>query len=196
MTIIKAEELQALAADMLLRMDNLYKLLNKSFWVGTVGVAGLHKQMLACNKFLWACQDFYNAHGCQKKMTALEETVEDQEGYRVEDSDEPWDKEKEVQKDMVPGVESVSILELDALIKMPMPEEDPEEEVEKELQQQVIARMRAYKWSKGEEVESKVEMYKDLEPVLVQEVELEGNKEKKKEGGNVDMVGLSGTDTS
>ncbi len=67
MAIIKAKELQALAADMLLRMDNLYKLLNKSFWVGTVGVAGLHEQMLACNKFLWACQDFYNAHRCQKK---------------------------------------------------------------------------------------------------------------------------------
>ncbi len=29
-------------------------------------------------------------------------------------------------------MESVSILELDALIKMPMPDKDPEEEVEKE----------------------------------------------------------------
>ncbi len=33
---------------------------------------------------------------------------------------------------MVLGAESVGIPELDALIKMPMPEEDPEEEVEKE----------------------------------------------------------------
>ncbi len=33
---------------------------------------------------------------------------------------------------MVPGMESVSVPELDALIKMPMPEEDPEEEAEKE----------------------------------------------------------------
>ncbi len=131
-----------------------------------------------------------------KEMAALEEAVENQEGYRMENSDEPWDKEEEVQKDMVLGVESVSILELDALIKMPMPEEDPEEEVEKKLQQQVMARMRAYKWSKGEEVESEVEMYEDLEPVLVQEVELEGDKKKKKEGEDVDMVGLSGTDTS
>ncbi len=131
-----------------------------------------------------------------KGMAALEEAVEDQKGYRVEDSDEPWDKEEEIQKDMVPGAESISILELDALIKMPMPEEDPEEEAEKELQQQVMVRMRAYKWSKSEEVESEVEMYEDLEPVLVQEVELEGDKEKEKERGDVDMVGLSGTDTS
>ncbi len=63
---------------------------------------------------------------------------------------------------MVPGVESISILELDALIKMPMPEEDPEKEVEKELQQQVMVRMRAYKWSKSEEVKSEVEMYEDI----------------------------------
>ncbi len=33
--------------------------------------------------------------------------------------------------EMISGVESISILELDMLIKMPMPDEDPEEEVEK-----------------------------------------------------------------
>ncbi len=76
---------------------------------------------------------------------------------------------------MIPGAESVGILELDALIKMPMPDEDLEEEVEKELCQQATARMRAYKRSRGEEVESEVEMYEDLEPLLVQEVELEGD---------------------
>ncbi len=81
---------------------------------------------------------------------------------------------------MVPGMESVGIPELDALIKMPMPDEDPEKEAEKEVQQQAMACMRAYKQSRGEEVESKVEMYKDLKPLLVQEVELEEDKEKEK----------------
>ncbi len=51
----------------------------------------------------------------------------------MEDLDEPLDLEEEVRVDMVSGVESVGILELDALIKMPMPEEDPEEEAEKEV---------------------------------------------------------------
>ncbi len=50
----------------------------------------------------------------------------------MEDSDELLDKEEEVRDDMVPGTESVGIPELDTLIKMPMPEEDPEEEAEKE----------------------------------------------------------------
>ncbi len=54
--------------------------------------------------------------------------------------------------------------------------------------------MRAYKWSRGEEVE--VEMYEDLEPILVQEVKLEGDKEKKKEVVNIDIVGPSGTNAS
>ncbi len=45
----------------------------------------------------------------------------------------PLDEKKEVQKEMIPEAESISILELDALIKMPMPKEDLEEEVEKEL---------------------------------------------------------------
>ncbi len=53
--------------------------------------------------------------------------------YRVEDSDEPLDLEEEVRNDMVPGADSIGIPELDALIKMPMPDEDPEEEAEKEL---------------------------------------------------------------
>ncbi len=51
----------------------------------------------------------------------------------MEDLEELWDLEEEVQDDMVSGAESISILNLDALIKMPMPELDPEEEVEKEL---------------------------------------------------------------
>ncbi len=46
----------------------------------------------------------------------------------MEDSDEPLDKEEEVRDDMVPGAESIGVPELDTLIKMPMPEEDPEEE--------------------------------------------------------------------
>ncbi len=57
-----------------------------------------------------------------------------QKGYQVEDSDEPLDKEEEVREDMVPGTESVGISELDALFKMPMPNEDLAEEVEKEVQ--------------------------------------------------------------
>ncbi len=51
----------------------------------------------------------------------------------MEDSDEPLDLEEEVRNDMVPGADSIGILELDMLIKMPMPDEDPEEEAEKEL---------------------------------------------------------------
>ncbi len=51
----------------------------------------------------------------------------------MEDLDELLDLEEEVRGDMVPGMESIGILELDALIKMPMPEEDPEEEAEKEV---------------------------------------------------------------
>ncbi len=96
-----------------------------------------------------------------------------QEGYRVEDLDEPLDKEEEVQNYMVPGAESIGMPELDVLIKMSMPEEDLEK-AEKEIRWQAMARMRAYKQSKGEEVESEIEMYEDLEPLLVQEVELEG----------------------
>ncbi len=40
MAVIKVKGLQSLAEDMPLRMDDLYKLLNKSFWVGTVGADG------------------------------------------------------------------------------------------------------------------------------------------------------------
>ncbi len=65
----------------------------------------------------------------------------------MEDLDEPLDLEEEVRGDMVPGVESVGIPELDALIKMPMPEEDPEEEAEKEVRRQAMARMRVYRQS-------------------------------------------------
>ncbi len=59
-----------------------------------------------------------------------------------------------------------------------------------------MARIRAYKQSRGEKVESEMEMYEDLEPVLVQEVELEGDKEKETEVVDVDMVGPSSTDAS
>ncbi len=77
---------------------------------------------------------------------------------------------------------------------MLMPDEDPEEEVEKEVRQQATARMRAFKWSRSEEVEDGVEMYEDLEPVLVQEMEEE--KEQETEVVDVNMVGLSSTETS
>ncbi len=63
MAVIKVKRLQSLTAELPLGMEDPYKILNKSFWVGTVGIAGLHEQMLACNKFLQACWDFYNAHG-------------------------------------------------------------------------------------------------------------------------------------
>ncbi len=67
MVVIKVKGLQLLAEDTLLRMDDSYKILNKSFWVGTIGVSGLHEQMLAHNKFLQAHQDFYNVHKHQKE---------------------------------------------------------------------------------------------------------------------------------
>ncbi len=54
MVVIKVKGLQSLAKDTLLRMDNPYKIMNKSFWVSTVRVSSLHEQMLAHNKFLWA----------------------------------------------------------------------------------------------------------------------------------------------
>ncbi len=106
----------------------------------------------------------------------------------MEDSDEPLDLEEEIQEDMVPGTEAIGILDLDASIKMPMPEVNPEEEAEKELRWQATAWMRAYKQEKGIEVESEVEMYEDLEPVLVQEVEQEQEV--------VSMVGPSGAGSS
>ncbi len=59
-----------------------------------------------------------------------------------------------------------------------------------------MARMRAYKRSRGEEVGYNGEMYEDLEPVLVQEIGLEGAQEKEKEVEDVDMAGPSGTETS
>lgn len=92
---------------------------------------------------------------------------------------------------MVPGTESVDILDLDALIKMPIPEVNPEEEVEKELYWQATMQMRAYRWEKDIEVESETKMYEDLEPVLIQKVGIEVEKEKEVE--NVNMVGLSST---
>ncbi len=52
--------------------------------------------------------------------------------------------------------ESVSIPEFYALIKMPMPDEDLEEEAEKEVRRQAMARMRASRRSRGEQVESEV----------------------------------------
>ncbi len=50
--------------------------------------------------------------------------------------------------------------------------------------------MNAFKWSRGEEVEDEVEMYEDLEPILVQEME------KEKELVDVDMVGPSSARSS
>ncbi len=182
MAVIKVKGLQSLAEDMPLGMDDLYEILNKSFWVGTVGVTGLHEQMLARNKFLQARREFYNAHGHRKEWQLWKRLLKGQDGYWVEDSDEPLDLEEEVRNDMVPGTDSVGIPELDALIKMPMPDEDPEEEVEKELQWQAMARRRAYNQERGIE-ESDGEMYEDLESILVQE-EVEG----------VSMAGPSGTE--
>ncbi len=118
MAMIKVKGLESLATDTLLGMEDPYEILNKSFWVGTISVAGLHEQMLACNKFLWAHWDFYNAHGHRKEWQLWKQLLKDQEGYQVEDLDEPLDKEEEVRDDMVPGMESISIPELDALIKM------------------------------------------------------------------------------
>ncbi len=54
MAVIKVKGLESLAADMPLGMEDPYEILNKLFWVRTVGVAGLHEQMLAHNKFLQA----------------------------------------------------------------------------------------------------------------------------------------------
>ncbi len=170
MAIIKGEGLMALAADTPLGMEDPHEILNKSFWVGQIGATGLHQQMLARNKFLRAHQDFYNTHGRCKEWQLWKRLLQDQEGYQVEDSDEPLDLEEEVREDMVPGAESVGILELDVLIKMPMPDVDPEEEAEKELRRQAMAQMRAYNWERGIEVESEGEMYEDLESILVQEL--------------------------
>ncbi|KAK0432108.1 hypothetical protein EV421DRAFT_1924530 [Armillaria borealis] len=183
MALIKAEGLTALSSDLLLGMDDLYEILNKSFWIGSVGAAGLRDKMLARNKFLQARQDFYNVRRHRVEWQLWKRLLKDQEGYRVEDSDEPLDLEEEIRNDMIPGAESVSIPELDALIKMPMPELDPEEEAEKECHRQATARLRVERREKGEVVESEVEMYEDLEPVLVQGVE--------KEKG-VEMAGPSG----
>ncbi len=103
----------------------------------------------------------------------------------MEDSDEPLDLEEEVREDMVPGMESIGILELDVLIIMPMPDVDPEEEAEKELRQQATAQMRAYNRERGIEVESEGEMYEDLESMLVQELV-----------EDVDMAGPSSAEAS
>ncbi len=107
-------------------------------------------------------------HGHRKEWQLWKRLLKGQDGYRVEDSDEPLDLEEEVRNDMVPGADSVGIPELDALIKMPMPDEDPEEEAEKELRWQATARRRAYNRERGIE-EGDGEMYEDLESILVQE---------------------------
>ncbi|PBK61668.1 hypothetical protein ARMSODRAFT_981419 [Armillaria solidipes] len=44
----------ALSSDLPLRMDNPYEILNKSFWIGSIGTTGLCDKMLAHNKFLQA----------------------------------------------------------------------------------------------------------------------------------------------
>ncbi len=56
--------------------------------------------------------------------------------------------------------------------------------------------MRAYRQFRGEEVESEIEMYEDLEPVLVQEVKLEGVGAKGMEGEDIVMAGPSGATSS
>ncbi|PBK77838.1 hypothetical protein ARMSODRAFT_968131 [Armillaria solidipes] len=188
MALIKAERLTALSLDLLLGMDNPYKILNKSFWIRSVGITSLCDKMLAHNKFLQACQDFYNMRGHQVEWQLWKRLLKDQEGYRVKDLDEPLDLEEEICNDMIPGAESISIPELDALIKMPMPYLDSEEEVEKERHRQATARLRAERHEKGEVAESEVEMYEDLELVLVQEVE--------KGKGNVEMADPSSTDAA
>ncbi len=70
----------------------------------------------------------------------------------MEDSDEPLDLEEEVRGNHGTRRGLRWYSELDALIKMPMPEEDPEEEAEREVRRQATARMRAYRRSRGEEV--------------------------------------------
>ncbi len=52
--------------------------------------------------------------------------------------------------------------------------------------------MRAFKRSRGEDVEE--EMYEDLEPVLVQE--MDGEEEREPEVEDVNMVGLSSVKAS
>ncbi|PBK58129.1 hypothetical protein ARMSODRAFT_1028519 [Armillaria solidipes] len=163
MALIKAEGLTNLSSELLLGMDDPYEILNKSFWVGTVGAAGLREKMLARNKFLRARRDFYNTWGRQVEWQLWKRLLKDQE-----------------------GAESVGIPDLDALIKMPMPTEDPEEEAEKERRRQATAKMRANKREKDEAVESEVEMFEDLEQVLVQE----------EVGKDVEMAGPSGTDAA
>ncbi len=54
MAIIKVKGLESLAMETPLGMEDPYEILNKSFWVGTIGITGLHEQMLARNKFLRA----------------------------------------------------------------------------------------------------------------------------------------------
>ncbi|SJL07240.1 uncharacterized protein ARMOST_10583 [Armillaria ostoyae] len=186
MALIKAEGLTSLSSELPLGVDDPYKILNKSFWIGIVSTAGLHEKMLACNKFLQAHQDFYNAHGRPVEWQLWKRLLKDQEGYRVEDSDELLDLEEEIQMDMIPEAESVGIPDLDAMIKMPMPMEDLEEEAEKERRQQATAKMRANQREKGEEVKSEVEMYEDLERVLVHE----------EVGKDVEMADPSGADTA
>ncbi len=56
--------------------------------------------MLAHNKFLRARHDFYNPHRHQKEWQLWKRLLKGQEGYRVEDSDEPLDKKEEVREDM------------------------------------------------------------------------------------------------
>ncbi len=75
MAVIKVKGLELLAADMLLGMEDPYEILNKSFWVRTIGVAGLHEQMLARNKFLWACRDFYKCTRASKGMAIVEVVI-------------------------------------------------------------------------------------------------------------------------
>ncbi|PBK71394.1 hypothetical protein ARMSODRAFT_973824 [Armillaria solidipes] len=153
MILIKAEGLMVLVSELPLGVDDLYEILNKSFWIRT----------------LW------------KRL------LKDQKGYRVEDSDELLDLEEEIHQDIIPRAESVGILDLNMMIKIPMPKLDLEKETEKECHRQATAKIRAKTWEKDEKVESEVEMYKDLELVLVQEME----KEKEKDVKIVDLSDAS-----
>ncbi len=50
MAVIKVKGLQSLAKDTPLRMEDPYKILNKFFWVGTIGVSSLQDlEMIRAN---------------------------------------------------------------------------------------------------------------------------------------------------
>ncbi len=82
MVVIKVKGLESLTEETPLGMDDPYKILNKSFWVRTVGVASLHKQMLARNKYLRVRWELYNAHRRRKEWQLWKRLLKGQERYR------------------------------------------------------------------------------------------------------------------